>query len=65
MSATVIPFKPVYQRSRETELWDAYLWAFQKVQAEYPNPDVETLRACVSAWDAFVAEIDGALGRDV
>lgn len=54
--AVVIPFKPTYRRSRESELWDRYLFALAKVQDEHPAISVESCRQMVAAYDAWRAE---------
>jgi len=54
--ADIIPFKPTYRRSRETDLWDLYLLALAKVQDEHPNHSTESMRRAVEAHDAWLRE---------
>lgn len=62
MTAEVISLKPVYRRSHEADLWDAYLGALGRVQSEYPLITVNSCREVVRAWEAFETEINKTRG---
>lgn len=54
MNADIVTFKPAH---RQPDPWDAYFWAFQKVQSEYPRLTIESMRARVEAHDRLVEHI--------
>lgn len=43
-------------RSKEAELWDAYLVSAHEIQSDVFTLNIEKMRKCVKAFDAFMEE---------